>query len=153
MIYYLGTRSLKELEGVHPDLQRVVHRAIEITKCDFAVHDGIRSMHQQREYVRRGVSKTLESKHLPQKDGYGHAVDLVPYIHGKLRWEWEPIYLIALAMQEAAIEKSVYLTWGGIWHSLNDMEDRPRIAVQNYVNERKSIGRAAFIDGPHFELS
>ena len=35
--YILGARSLKELTGVHPDLVRVVKRAIQITPIDFAV--------------------------------------------------------------------------------------------------------------------
>ena len=37
MSYKLGNRSLKNLDGVHPDLRKVVERAIEITEQDFTV--------------------------------------------------------------------------------------------------------------------
>jgi len=63
----------------------VVERATEITSVDFAVHDGLRRIEEQREYVARGVSQTMASKHLPQADGYAHAVVLVPWIGGRLR--------------------------------------------------------------------
>jgi peptidoglycan L-alanyl-D-glutamate endopeptidase CwlK len=81
MSFILGQRSLSELEGVHSDLVAVVKRAIEITPQDFSVHDGIRTIEQQKELVKSGASKTLNSRHIT-----GHAVDLVPYINGKLRW-------------------------------------------------------------------
>ena len=37
MAYSLGAKSRAELEGVHPDLVRVVERAIVLSKQDFAV--------------------------------------------------------------------------------------------------------------------
>lgn len=152
MGYALGRKSRRELKGVHPDLGRVVRRAIEITKQDFTVHDGIRTMKEQREYVRRKVSKTLRSKHLPQKDGYGHAVDLVPYINGKLRWEWGPIYEIAEAMRTAAKEKGVRVRWGGIWARFDNTRLSPKKLVAKYVASRMKLGKEAFIDGPHFRI-
>ena len=36
-MYKLSKRSLSKLKGVHPDLVRVVKRAIEITDVDFSV--------------------------------------------------------------------------------------------------------------------
>ena len=157
MAYRLGTRSRAELKGVHPDMDKVVRRAIKITRQDFTVHDGIRTLREQKRYVKKGVSKTLNSKHLKQKDGYGHAVDLVPYINGKLRWEWEPIYEIAAAMHQAANDLGVQLRWGGVWdrvfNDLNAGNARgARRAVRVYVERRRKAGRRAFIDGPHFEL-
>lgn len=157
MAYHLGLRSRSELKNVHPDLVKVVKRAIKLTEQDFSVHDGIRTLAEQKRYVKRGVSKTLNSKHLRQRDGYGHAVDLVPYINGKLRWEWEPIYVIASAMHKAANELGVQLRWGGVWDRVfNDLSantpKRVRRAVDAYVARRRKAGRRAFIDGPHFEL-
>ena len=119
--------------------------------------DGLRTLAEQKRYKARGVSKTLRSKHLRQRDGHGHAVDLVPYINGKLRWEWEPIYEIAAAMHLAAKELGVRLRWGGVWDLVfNDMNAATartaKIAVNAYVGRRREAGRRAFIDGPHFEL-
>lgn len=131
---------------------KVVNRAIEITGQDFTVHDGIRSVREQRNYVNRGVSQTMNSKHLKQSDGYGHAVDLVPYINGKMRWEWEPIYVIAEAMRQAADELGVNIRWGGCWQVITGTSLPPKKLVRNYVNKRRKQGRKAFNDGPHYEL-
>jgi peptidoglycan LD-endopeptidase CwlK len=153
MGFYLGKNSRDELDGVHPKLVAVVQRAIEITTVDFGVHDGIRHIKTQRDYVARGVSRTMNSKHLRQSDGYGHAVDLVPYINGKLRWEWPPIYHIASAVSQAAQEHDVALRWGGVWD--REMSDLPsdadgiREAVAAYCVRHPGPD---FIDGPHYEL-
>lgn len=40
--FTLSQRSLNNLKGVHPDLVKVVRRAIEITEQDFVVIEGIR---------------------------------------------------------------------------------------------------------------
>jgi peptidoglycan L-alanyl-D-glutamate endopeptidase CwlK len=155
MAYSLGAASLRELTGVRPDLISVVKRAIEITTQDFAVHDGLRTIEEQRRYVATGVSKTMNSMHMKQSDGYGHAVDLVPYINGKLRWEWPAIYPIAAAVRIAAQELKVGIRWGGIWDDIQSVAGDPismNKAVQAYVAARRKAGKSAFIDGPHFEL-
>lgn len=116
MTYKLGSKSLKELEGVHPSLVAVVKRAIELTAQDFTVFDGLRTIEEQREHVRKGNSKTMKSKHLE-----GRAVDLVPWIDNGPRWEplsaFEPI---AKAMKDAAKELDVPIRWGGDWTSFVD---------------------------------
>lgn len=159
MPYALGQKSIAELQGVHPRLVAVVERAIALSAVDFGVHDGLRTREEQAEYVRRGVSKTMASKHCKQADGYGHAVDLVPYINGKLRWEWPPIFAIAAAMAVAAREQRLPLRWGGVWdrrfpvdfasYSTGGMKKE----VDAYVARRRAIGKSAFLDGPHFELA
>lgn len=156
MTYRLGSASLKELEGVHPDLIKVVKRAIQITAQDFSVHDGLRTEAEQRRYVATGVSKTMNSMHRTQTDGYGHAVDLVPYINGKLRWEWPAIYPIAAAVRIAAEELNVAIRWGGTWDDISKIAPDPvsmNKAVQAYVAARQRAGKSAFIDGPHYELA
>ena len=152
MTYRLGTHSRRELGSVHPDLIRVVERAIELTAQDFTVHDGFRTMGEQREYVRRGVSRTLNSRHLLQADGYGHAVDLVPYINGKLRWEWGPIYRIVEAVRRASDELDVRIRWGGCWHTLTGTREDPEVLVRRYADLRRKRGLRAFMDGPHYQL-
>lgn len=148
MAYKLGKRSLEELDGVHEDLVAIVKRAIEITPQDFSVHDGIRSLEEQKNLVEKGASKTLNSRHLT-----GHAVDLVPYINGKLRWEWEPIHVIADAIRTAAKELDIPIRWGGAWDiNLTDSEDAPEDLVEDYSNRRKKQKKRVFLDGPHFEL-
>ena len=110
--YTLSARSLQRLEGVHPDLVRVVKRALEITEHDFTVIEGLRTIETQREYVAKGVSKTMNSRHLT-----GHAVDLYP-VGRPTPFERCPI--IARAMKQAALELGVSLVWGGDWKSFVD---------------------------------
>ena len=112
MAYKLSFRSRQRLSGVHPDLVAVVNRAIEITEQDFSVIEGIRNIERQKQLVKNGDSKTLNSRHLT-----GHAVDLAPY---PLSWDWEYFYPIADAMKAAAEELDVALEWGGDWKSFPD---------------------------------
>ena len=154
MAFTFGEKSKAELVGVHPDLVRVVYRALELSPVDFAVHDGIRTIEEQRKYVEAGVSWTMKGRHLT-----GHAVDLVPYINGKLRWEWPPIFKIAAAMKQAAAEFNQTLRWGAVWdRRLENLSDDLESEEQAYVERRKAELIAAGkkpkvnVDGPHFEL-
>lgn len=163
-MYTLGSKSIRELHGVHPRLVECVKVAISRTAQDFGVHDGLRTVEEQRRYVMAGTSHTMRSKHLPQSDGFGHAVDLVPYINGSLRWEWPPIYLIASAMAQAAHECKLGLIWGGVWDRRfpedfgNCSPKSIRSMVDGYVERRRKILLDAgkkprvFLDGPHYEL-
>lgn len=113
--FKLGAGSRARLKGVHPDLVKVVERAIQLTKQDFVVFEGLRTIQKQREYFNKGFSKTMRSRHLT-----GHAVDLVPYIKGKPVWSWPHIYPIAEAMKTAANELGIVIEWGGDWRSFKD---------------------------------
>jgi len=150
--YKLGKRSCENLEGVHPLVVKVVKRAIEITEQDFTVFDGLRSMTRQRKLVADKKSRTMKSKHLKQPDGHGHAVDLVPFIDGKLKWDWNAIYIITKAMRQAATELGVNIRWGGCWQVITGTSLDPKDLAKQYVAKRKRQGRKFFTDGPHFEL-
>lgn len=159
-MFRFGLRSRLELHGVHPRLVAVVRRAIQITEQDFRVVDGLRTPEQQAEYVARGASQTLNSLHLRQPDGYGHAVDLVPVINGAPRWEWPLIYPVARAMHEAATEAGVPLVWGGCWDRPFLALSRPaiEIEVEHYAERERARKRmrgqreTVFLDGPHYQL-
>ena len=130
----LGPKSREKLTGAHPDMVRVVERAIEITKQDFSVLEGVRTAERQRELYAQGRTKpgrivtwTLRSRHLT-----GRAVDLVPY---PLDWntaaKFDAIYD---AMMAAAKELKVEIRSGMDW----DRDGRKREAKET--------------DSPHFEL-
>ena len=152
--YKLGKGSLKNLEGVHPDLVWVVHYAIRTTKQDFTVTDGVRTKEEQRENVRSGVSQTMKSKHLIQPDGWGHAVDLVPWINGKARWELSACYKIMKAVRKASFARECLLRWGGAWVPLYNETplQPPENLVQAYSMRKLEAGKPAFIDGVHYEM-
>ena len=77
---------------------------------------------------KNGKSQTLNSKHLIQPDGYGHAVDLfVIGDDGGATWEYKYFRLAIQAMMTAAIELNVQIKAGGLWRD--------------------------FLDSPHFELN
>ncbi len=113
--FRLSSRSIERMQGVHPDLVKVVMLAIQLTEVDFGVTEGMRTIEKQREYVARGASKTMNSRHLT-----GHAVDLVAYIGAEVRWDWPLYHKIADAMKRAAKELNVPIVWGGDWTSFKD---------------------------------
>lgn len=110
--FKLSQRSLDRLKGVHPDLVKVVKRAIQISQYDFMVVEGLRSKETQAEYVKKGVSKTMNSYHLT-----GHAVDLAPLENGVIDWNNKKgqFDAVAKAMKQAAKELNVQIEWGGDW--------------------------------------
>ena len=117
-----SARSLKNLNGIHPDLRRVIDRALQDSPLDFVVIEGLRTKERQKQLVASGASKTLNSRHIT-----GHAVDLVPIgPNGKAAFDW-PLYdRLGPAVKAAAQAEGMEIVWGGDWTS--------------------------FKDGPHFEL-
>lgn len=150
MTYILSEKSLNKLEGVHPDLVKVVKYAITISKQDFSVLEGLRTIEAQKANIAKGVSQTMKSKHIKQADGYGHAVDLVPY---PLSWNIKYYYAIADAMEKAAKHFNVKIRWGGYWGIFDNTKDENEsYLVQRYVDNKKKLKQKAFVDAPHFEI-
>ena len=106
MTIVLGQRSLSRLEGVHPDLVRVVKKAAALSDLDFTVLEGIRSVERQKQLVSQGASKTMNSRHIT-----GHAVDLAPMIAGEVRWDWPLYHKLAKIVKAAAADEKVPLQW------------------------------------------
>jgi len=115
MTFNLSKKSRDRLAGVHPDLVKVVERAIEITEIDFAVLEGVRSKTRQEQLVKAGASQTMRSRHLT-----GHAVDLGAYVAGSVRWDWPLYHKLAVAVKQAAAELQVPIEWGGDWTTFKD---------------------------------
>ena len=115
-MYVLSQRSKDRLKGVHPDLVKVVERAIQISDIDFMVIEGLRTEEQQKINVQKGVSKTMNSYHLT-----GHAVDLGPLVGKEIPWnDWSKFELVSKAMKQAGKELGVDVEWGGDWKSFKD---------------------------------
>lgn len=156
MSFNLGSRSKAKLEGVHPKLVKVVELAITLTKQDFMVLEGARSQNRQWELYAQGrtigemravgapmsvlaqpampkVTWVTKSNHMPKPDGFGHAVDLVPY---PVDWnDLDKFTAIKNAMFEAARRLDTKLRWGADW----DCDGKPREKGET--------------DNPHFELA
>lgn len=114
-MFRFSQRSEDNLKGVHPDLARVVRRALTLSEVDFGVIEGLRTMARQQELVKAGASQTMKSRHLT-----GHAVDLAAFVGGSIRWDWPLYHKIASAMKAAAAAEGVPIEWGGDWKSFKD---------------------------------
>lgn len=123
MSFEIDKASMAKLKGVHPDLVRVLIRASAMSDIPFRVTEGMRTLDRQKQLVAKGMSKTLNSRHLT-----GHAVDLVPLIdlndNGKFEtnelYAWPSYYKLAPIIKAAAKAERVPLEWGGDWSSFKD---------------------------------
>lgn len=114
-MFSFSQRSLKNLDGVHPDLVKVCKRAIELTSVDFGIIEGCRTIERQKELFAAGKSQTMNSRHLT-----GKAVDFAAFVDGKVDWD-PPLYgRIATAFKAAAAELKIPIVWGGNWHFRDD---------------------------------
>ena len=143
MSFRFSALSRSRLKGVHPDLIRVVDRALMLSSVDFMVIEGVRTPERQRALYAQGRTKpgrivtwTRRSRHLVQADGFGHAVDLAPY---PLDWEGPARFpkfdAIARAMFAAADDLNVAVRWGADW----DRDGKSRERGES--------------DSPHWELA
>lgn len=163
-MYVWGPASKARMEGLHPDLVKVLDRYIEIAHVDSTIIEGLRSDEQcyinfgkgrnaaqcaaggcPAHFAQPGLSKVtwvghaLSSNHRKKADGKGHAVDMYPYpvslvLQGKSK-DWEPLFdQMAKDMFTAAKDVGVAIRWGADW----DLDNMPR--------ERGET------DNPHFEL-
>lgn len=115
MAFKFSARSLRELDGIHPDLRKVVDKALELSPFDFIITDGKRTIAEQRQHVKNGASRTMKSRHLS-----GHAVDFVAIVDKKVSYNLKYMEGIAQAFKKAAKELNIPINWGGDWKSFKD---------------------------------
>ena len=127
MTFKFSQRSLDKLSTCHEDLGRVAFLALKYSPYDFGITEGVRTIEKQREYFDAGKSKTMNSRHLENKNGVSEALDIAVYVNGKLTWDIKYYRKVAQAFFRAAIELNVQIEWGGLWES--------------------------FLDGPHYQLA
>lgn len=132
-------RSLDALANVHPDLRRVFMEAIKESPVDFVVVEGLRTAQRQKELYAQGRTKPGPkvtnadgvknlSNHQDEadgrKDGLGSAVDIYPYVDGKIRitepYVVQKLKEIAIHVKAVAKCLGVAITWGGDWKNPYD---------------------------------
>lgn len=126
--------SQKELETLHPDLQKVLKDAIQY--FDFSVVEGFRGEDAQNKAFATGKSK------LPWPLGNHNkspstAVDCAPF---PIDWSDRPDAIrrfcyMAGFLQASARRLGIPIRWGGDWNKNDDLRDEGN-----------------FRDWPHFEL-
>lgn len=138
-------RSKDNLEGVHPLMVRLMTKAIETTPIDFTVVEGVRSTKRQQEYyswgrtvvnpntgavagkplgrtVTNANGTTKKSNHQVKADGWGHAVDIYPYLNGSVRTEKidKEQKILANHIQKVADKEGIKIRKGIDWKSPYD---------------------------------
>ena len=146
----LSSRCELRLEGVHPDLVRVVRNAAEGgARFRVTADGGVRTLEQQRKLFDRGATKTMDSRHIT-----GHAVDVVPLDEaGNVSWAWGLYFPLADAFRAAAIAEGVPVIWGGAWGQEMAEYTTAKAGQSAYVARMREQDRKPFLDGPHFELA
>ena len=130
MTFKFSKRSQANLDTCHPHLQRLMY--VLINFVDFTVIEGVRTVEKQREYVEKGVSKTMNSMHLPDKDGWSRAVDLAPF---PIDWnDTGRFYMFVGFVRGIAIMHSIPIRCGADWNMNFQIKDQ------------------TFHDLPHYEL-
>lgn len=135
MAFRFGKNSLKRLDGVHPDLVRVAHTALSLSPIDFSIVQGVRTRAEQDALYEQGRTKpgnivtwTRNSNHIPKADGFGYAIDICPFVKGKLDWETVSNFeKVATAFKDAAAIEGVRIEWGGDWVTV---KDRPHFEMK-----------------------
>ncbi len=117
----LTKRDISRIKECHPKIQKLFFSVAADEKCpNFLVVDGARTVEEQRRNVAKGVSKTMRSRHIPAKNGYSHAIDVAPFINGKLSWDWKDYYPLAKIIKQHAKKLNVPIEWGGDWKTFKD---------------------------------
>lgn len=144
-MFKYGNFSNNNLIGVHPDLVRVA-RIVEPV-WNSQIIDGTRTMAEQIKNKANGVSKTLDSKHLIQLDGLGHALDIMPYPYN---WQLITKGLDALKRADFGMQiAEVYAFAGffdGVAHALGI-----KLRSGYDWNSDKQFEDQTFHDLPHHE--
>ena len=127
-----GKLSLNSLKGIHPDLVRVMTKAILTTPVDFTITDGVRTLAMQQALYAKGRTSPgrivtnadgvkNKSNHQIKSDGYGYAIDLYPYINGKIDFNDKENKLPVISAHILATANclGVKVEWGGNWKFLD----------------------------------
>ena len=115
MTFSFGTKSKERLQGVHPDLVKVIEEAIKDSPLDFSITQGLRTKEQQKALFDAGKSQTMNSRHLT-----GKAVDIAVIRDGEVTWDAKYYQIAADHIKGVAAKLDIPLTWGGDWVSFKD---------------------------------
>jgi peptidoglycan L-alanyl-D-glutamate endopeptidase CwlK len=164
MPFTFGSTSLKQIEKLHPALVKVITEALAVSPVDYGVLrlGGARTADEQHDLWLQGrfghpgkIVTQLDghnkpSNHQIKADGFGHAVDLVPFAGGKPTWNWELIYPMISAVAKIAKSQGTSLRWGGVWdRKLEELKaDDLEAEVAAYCKRHPGPDH---IDGPHLE--
>lgn len=111
----LSQRDYERLTGVDKRIVKLLEEVSKSYEKPFMVVEGLRTKERQKYLMKKGATRTMNSRHLT-----GHAVDIAPVVGGTVSWDWEHYYPLAKAMKEKAKELNIPIEWGGDWKSFKD---------------------------------
>ncbi len=153
--YRHGAKSNERLKTLYPPLRECVELAITISIQDWVVLETDRTLATQKQYLAKGSTRTLKSKHLLQPDGFAHAVDLGAWDGEKVIWGFDDYFEIAQAVDQAASRLGIagHVRWGAVWDRvLDDFGGLTKADYVKAVDEYKVRHKGPdFLDGPHYE--
>ena len=121
-MYSFSVKSLNLLNHpkLHPELRRLMLEAIKDSPIDFTIIETVRTMETQLKYLEKKATKTLNSKHIPQKtkSKLCEAVDVAPY-----PIDWKDINRfkkLSEHIKKKAAELNIQISWGGDWKTFKD---------------------------------
>jgi len=111
---FSGTSEAR-LRDIHPDLAKVIRRALELSAVDFSVVEGVRTYARQQQLFKEGKSRTMRSRHLT-----GHAADLYPVRKAGAEWVRADFEEVVSAMKRASKALGIPIECGHDWQSFPD---------------------------------
>ncbi len=137
-----GKNSIKQIETMHPDLQKIFKTAVQYTFVDFGVSEGHRSVAKQLQFFNQGKSK-IDGINKKGKHNYKPSLagDIYAYVNRKANYEIHNMCYLAGLIQAVA---SLLFEQGKITHKLR--------WGGNWDSDGVILTDQSFDDTPHFEL-
>lgn len=111
--YRFSPSSLKKLKSCHWKLQELFQEVIRHNDC--TILEGHRSRQRQEQLVAKGLSQTMNSRHLHDPS---LAVDAAPW---PLDWNNRDRFIaFGELVKNIAHRMGIHITWGGDWHRFKD---------------------------------
>lgn len=122
-MYSFSVKSLNLLNHpkFSPTLRLLLTEAIKDSPIDFTILETVRTLEKQKEYLAKGTTKTLKSRHIPNtnKSGYCEAFDIAPY---PINWQdINRFNKLSEHILKKANQLNIPITWGGTFKTLVDM--------------------------------
>ena len=142
-----SSTSRAHLAECPPELRRLFTEVIKWYDC--RAIDGKRTLLEQQRNVARGVSQTMESKHLAHADGTSHALDVVP--HPAPNWALVERSLRAIRVIDPTLDVCRCYHFTGFVAGVAAALGIPLRQGVDWDSDRV-FGEHTFVDLPHHEL-
>jgi len=156
-MFFLGKRSISNLETCHEDLNVVAHAAVKVSDIDFTIIEGAREISRQQMLFDTGKSKVnpkaykdvlsllkagkhlIHEKYRPKS----HAFDFCAYIKGKPNLAFDHYHLMYLT--------GVFTSIGNDLHQKGIIKHKI-VSGSNWDKDGELKYDQRFFDAPHIQI-